>query len=180
MEYQRRPPVLAKGKTAPLRAFRAVRTTTAVPRQFRGVPGLRAPLIGRDRELQLIINTFSRVVEDRQAYLFTLLGAAGIGKSRLIEEGLRRIAADFSPRVRQGRCLPYGKGITYWPFIESFATTPVSVSRMIVRRRPESCTSGWRHCHYHQNRCGRLNGAWRWSLGSKPPMRPYPMCPLPV
>jgi predicted ATPase len=65
-----------------------------------------------------MINTFSRVVEDRQAYLFTLLGAAGIGKSRLIEEGLRRIATDFSPRVRQGRCLPYGKGITYWPFIE--------------------------------------------------------------
>jgi class 3 adenylate cyclase len=118
VEYERRAPVSAKGKTTPLRAFRAIRTTTAVPRQFRGVPGLRAPLIGRDRELQLMINTFSRVVEDRQAYLFTLLGAAGIGKSRLIEEGLRRIAADFSPHVRQGRCLPYGKGITYWPFIE--------------------------------------------------------------
>jgi hypothetical protein len=118
VEYERRPAILAKGKTEPLRAFRAVRTTTAVPRQFRGVPGLRAPLIGRDRELQLMINTFSRVVEDRQAYLFTLLGAAGIGKSRLIEEGLRRIATDFSPHVRLGRCLPYGKGITYWPFIE--------------------------------------------------------------
>jgi class 3 adenylate cyclase len=116
--YERRAPILAKGKTAPLRAFRAVRVTTAVPRQFRGVSGLRAPLIGRDRELQLMINTFSRVVEDRQAHLFTLLGAAGIGKSRLIEEGLRRIATDFSPHVRQGRCLPYGKGITYWPFIE--------------------------------------------------------------
>jgi len=118
VEYQRHASILAKGKTTPLRAFRAVRTTTVVPRQFRGVPGLRAPLIGRDRELQLMINTFSRVVEDRQAYLFTLLGAAGIGKSRLIEEGLRRIATDFSPHVRQGRCLPYGKGITYWPFIE--------------------------------------------------------------
>ncbi len=116
--YERRAPILAKGKTAPLKAFRALRATTAIPRQFRGVPGLRAPLIGRDRELQLMIDTFSRVVEDRQAYLFTLLGAAGIGKSRLIEEGLRRIAADFSPHVRQGRCLPYGKGITYWPFIE--------------------------------------------------------------
>jgi len=118
VEYQRRPAILAKGKTAPLRTFRAIRATTAAPRQFRGVPGLRAPLIGRDRELQFMVNTFSRVVEDRQAHLFTLLGAAGIGKSRLIEEGLRRIATDFSPRVRQGRCLPYGKGITYWPFIE--------------------------------------------------------------
>ena len=118
VEYERRPSILAKGKSAPLRAFRAVRTTTAVPRQFRGVAGLRAPLIGRDRELQFMVNTFSRVVEDRQAHLFTLLGAAGIGKSRLIEEGLRRIGTDFSPHVVQGRCLPYGKGITYWPFIE--------------------------------------------------------------
>jgi len=77
VEYQRHASILAKGKTTPLRAFRAVRTTTVVPRQFRGVPGLRAPLIGRDRELQLMINTFSRVVEDRQAYLFTLLGLPG-------------------------------------------------------------------------------------------------------
>ncbi len=118
VEYERRAPVSAKGKTTPLRAFRAIRTTTAVPRQFRGVPGLHAPLIGRDRELQFMINTFSRVVEDRQAHLFTLLGSAGIGKSRLVEEGLRRLGAAFSPRVRQGRCLPYGTGITYWPFIE--------------------------------------------------------------
>ncbi len=118
VEYDRRPQIVAKGKTEPLRAFRAVLAKTAVPRQFRGVPGLRAPLIGRDRELEYMINTFSRVVEDRQAHLFTLLGAAGIGKSRLIDEGLRRIATDFSPHVRQGRCLPYGKGITYWPFIE--------------------------------------------------------------
>jgi class 3 adenylate cyclase len=116
--YERRAPILAKGKTAPLKAFRALRATTSIPRQFRGVPGLRAPLIGRERELQLIVNTFSRVVEDRQAYLFTLLGAAGIGKSRLIEEGLLRMATDFSPHVLQGRCLPYGNGITYWPFIE--------------------------------------------------------------
>jgi len=118
IEYERRSPVSAKGKPAPLRAFRALRTTTAIPRQFRGVPGLRAPLIGRDRELQFMVNTFSRVVEDRQAHLFTLLGAAGIGKSRLIEEGLHRIRTAFSPSLRQGRCLPYGTGITYWPFIE--------------------------------------------------------------
>ena len=118
VEYERRAPVSAKGKTTPLRAFRAIRTTTAVPRQFRGVPGLHAPLIGRDRELQFMVNTFSRVVEDRQAHLVTLLGSAGIGKSRLVEEGLRRLGAAFSPRVRQGRCLPYGTGITYWPFIE--------------------------------------------------------------
>jgi len=118
VEYERHAPVSAKGKTTPLPAFRAIRARTAVPRQFRGVPGLHAPLIGRDRELQFMVNTFSRVVEDRQAHLFTLLGSAGIGKSRLIEEGLRRIGAAFSPRVRQGRCLPYGTGITYWPFIE--------------------------------------------------------------
>jgi class 3 adenylate cyclase len=116
--YERRQALLAKGKSAPVRAFRAVEPKTTVPRQFRGVPGLRAPLIGRDRELQFLLNTFGRVVEDRQAHLVTLLGAAGIGKSRLIEEGLDRIKAEYRSHVLEGRCLPYGKGITYWPFIE--------------------------------------------------------------
>jgi class 3 adenylate cyclase len=116
--YERRQAMLPKGKSTPVRAFRAVEPKTTIPRQFRGVPGLRAPLIGRDRELQFLLNTFGRVVEDRQAHLVTLLGAAGIGKSRLIEEGLDRIKAEYRSQVLEGRCLPYGKGITYWPFIE--------------------------------------------------------------
>ena len=118
IDYQPRGRLAVKGKVEPILAFRAVRPKSAVPRQSRGVTGLRAPLVGRERELRLLLDIFGRVVEDRQAHLFTLLGNAGIGKSRLIEEALTRIAGEFSPRILQGRCLPYGEGITYWPLIE--------------------------------------------------------------
>jgi class 3 adenylate cyclase/tetratricopeptide (TPR) repeat protein len=118
MDYEPRGRLAAKGKVDPILAFRAIRPKTAVPRQSRGVTGLRAPLVGRERELRLLLDTFRRVVEDGQAHLFTLVGNAGIGKSRLIEEVLARIAAEFGPRILQGHCLPYGKGITYWPVME--------------------------------------------------------------
>src|SRR5947209_10685396 len=96
----------------------AVRPRSAIPRQSRGVGDLRAPLVGRERELRLLLDVFGRVAEDRQTHLFTMVGNAGIGKSRLVEEALARMATEFRPRILQGHCLPYGEGITYWPVIE--------------------------------------------------------------
>ncbi|GAC1483701.1 MAG: AAA family ATPase [Candidatus Dormibacteria bacterium] len=118
VEYAPRSLPQAKGKLAPISAFRAVRTKSSVPREFRGTASIRTPLVGRERELQLLLDTFGRVVEDSQAHLFTLVGNAGVGKSRLIEEGLTRIKSRFSPQILQGRCLPYGKGVSYWPLME--------------------------------------------------------------
>src|SRR5207302_1306070 len=63
-------------------------------------------------------DTFERVREERRAHLFTLIGNAGVGKSRLVRETLDRIAAQSPVGVLRGRCLPYGKGITYWPLME--------------------------------------------------------------
>ena len=83
-----------------------------VPTQFRGVEGLRAPLIGRDEELTLLRDTFERVKSEGRPHLVTVFGAAGAGKSRLTEEF---VAAVEGAQVRQGRCLPYGEGITLWP-----------------------------------------------------------------
>ncbi|MDE2449515.1 MAG: AAA family ATPase, partial [Gammaproteobacteria bacterium] len=117
IEYQPREPIAAKGKPEPLVAFRAERPRTQVPVQPRGVPGLQASLVGRVRELRLLLDTFARAAEDRTPHLFTLVGAAGIGKSRLIREALTSLA-DSGARVMFGRCLPYGRGITYWPLIE--------------------------------------------------------------
>jgi class 3 adenylate cyclase/tetratricopeptide (TPR) repeat protein len=117
IEYEPREPVTAKGKPAPLVAFRAVRPRTQVPEQARGVPGLHALLVGRDRELRLLIDTFARTAEERRSHLFTLVGAAGVGKSRLVSEALSALAGSGA-RVVRGRCLPYGRGITYWPLIE--------------------------------------------------------------
>jgi class 3 adenylate cyclase len=117
IEYESREPVAAKGKPEPLVAFRALRARTQVPEQARGVPGLHALLVGRDRELRLLLDTFARTSEDRRPHLFTLVGSAGVGKSRLVNEALSALASSGA-RVVRGRCLPYGRGITYWPLIE--------------------------------------------------------------
>jgi class 3 adenylate cyclase len=118
IEYEERPAIAAKGKAEPMRAFRAVRPRSAVPEQARGLPAMRAQLVGRQRELRLLLDTFERVRTERRAHLFTLVGNAGIGKSRLVGEVLARIAATADARVLRGRCLPYGAGITYWPLME--------------------------------------------------------------
>jgi class 3 adenylate cyclase/tetratricopeptide (TPR) repeat protein len=117
IEYEPREPVIAKGKAEPITAFKAIRPRSQVPVQARGVAGLRSPLVGRRRELRLLLDTFARTSEDRRLHLFTLIGAAGVGKSRLISEALLALS-DSGARVLRGRCLPYGRGVTYWPFVE--------------------------------------------------------------
>jgi predicted ATPase len=117
IDYESREPVVAKGKPEPLTAHRALSARTVVPVQARGVPGLQAALVGRNRELRLLLDTFARASEDKRPHLFTLVGPAGIGKSRLVHEALTDLAGSGA-RVLRGRCLPYGRGITYWPLIE--------------------------------------------------------------
>ncbi|MDQ6877470.1 MAG: AAA family ATPase [Candidatus Dormibacteraeota bacterium] len=117
IEYAPRDPVSAKGKSEPLVAFRAVRPRSQVPEQARGVEGLQAALVGRDRELRLLLDTFARTASDRRPHLFTLVGSAGVGKSRLVSEALATLA-NSGARLLRGRCLPYGRGVTYWPIIE--------------------------------------------------------------
>ena len=80
---------------------------------------LSAPLVGRESELDLLELTFERASRDRRAHLFTIYGEAGIGKSRLTRE----FAAGLDgATVLNGRCLPYGEGITYWPLAEMVKT----------------------------------------------------------
>src|SRR6202049_5110357 len=115
--YEPHERVAAKGKAEPLVAFRALTARSQTPVQSRGVPGLRSPLVGRKRELRLLLDTFERTADDRRIHLFTLIGPAGVGKSRLVSEALQALAGNGA-RLLRGRCLPYGRGITYWPFIE--------------------------------------------------------------
>ncbi|GAC1504522.1 MAG: AAA family ATPase [Candidatus Dormibacteraceae bacterium] len=117
IEYAPRDAIAAKGKPAPLVAFRALQPRTQVPEQARGVPGLHSLLVGRERELRLLLDTFARTAEDRRPHLVTIVGSAGVGKSRLVSEALSALASSGA-RVVRGRCLPYGRGITYWPLIE--------------------------------------------------------------
>jgi class 3 adenylate cyclase/tetratricopeptide (TPR) repeat protein len=101
-------PVTAKGKTKPVKAFRLQSVHELEARQ-----GPR--FVGRERELALVRGTWERALSDERCELLTIVGEAGVGKSRLVAEALASIGA----RVVRGRCLSYGQGITYWPVVET-------------------------------------------------------------
>ena len=110
-------PVKVKGKAASLAIWRVVAARGRVGASAR--PGPSAPFIGRDDELTLLDRHFARVLAEGSPRLVTVLGAAGIGKSRLVQELFARV--DARPELvawRQGRCLPYGDGISFWAFGE--------------------------------------------------------------
>ena len=105
-------PLELKGKADPVEAFRLVEVRSgseAVARRH------AAAMVGRERQRQLLEDAFANVVSERACHLFTLLGTAGVGKSRLVAEFLSGL--DGATVVR-GRCLSYGEGITYWPVTE--------------------------------------------------------------
>jgi class 3 adenylate cyclase/tetratricopeptide (TPR) repeat protein len=102
--------VAARGKPEPVQAFRLLDVdldAAAIARH------LDTPLVGRRYELEQLRQAFDRAMRERRCHLFTMLGNAGVGKSRLVAEFLSGIDA----QVLEGRCLDYGEGITYWPVI---------------------------------------------------------------
>jgi class 3 adenylate cyclase/tetratricopeptide (TPR) repeat protein len=108
VETESVPPVELKGKSKPVAAHRLIAVREVEARR------MGTPMVGRSRELQDLRDTFARAVDDRLCQLFTILGAAGLGKSRLAAEFVEGGEA----RVVRGRCLSYGNGITYWPVVE--------------------------------------------------------------
>jgi class 3 adenylate cyclase len=106
-------PMRLKGKTDTVPALRLVSVDAQAAGHARR---LDAPLIGRQRELTLLAQAFERAIEENAAHLFTLLGPPGVGKSRLVSEFLAQHRERAT--VYEGRCLPYGDGITYWPMRE--------------------------------------------------------------
>jgi class 3 adenylate cyclase/tetratricopeptide (TPR) repeat protein len=101
-------PLALRGKREPVPAYRLLAVRSGLGRRF------ATPMVGRERELQGLRDAFARTVHDRSCQLFTVLGVAGVGKSRLAAEFLLGLEA----RAVRGGCLPYGEGITYWPVIE--------------------------------------------------------------
>jgi class 3 adenylate cyclase len=107
-----------KGKADPVPAYHLVEEEEGAER-LRGIPGLHAPLIGRESELVLLSSLYDRVSSERRPHLVTIYGDPGVGKSRLTAEFLGRVeSGDAAARVVRGRCLPYGEGVTYWPLGE--------------------------------------------------------------
>ena len=103
-------PVEAKGKSEPLAAYRLVTVDQgSAPRAHIG------PMIGRERQRHVLEEAFANVVADRTCHLFTVLGTAGVGKSRLVSEFLDGLQ---QATVVVGRCVSYGEGISYFPVTE--------------------------------------------------------------
>jgi predicted ATPase/class 3 adenylate cyclase len=111
--YEELEPVSVKGKADTLPIWRATR-----PRGRFGVDVERradVPFVGREHELALLQDTYTRALRESSLQLVTMTGEPGVGKTRLISEF--QAFVDAQPEIvwwRQGRCLPYGEGITYW------------------------------------------------------------------
>jgi class 3 adenylate cyclase len=102
-------PLVLKGKAQPVQAYRLL-ALTAVPERSHG-----SRFVGRREELTAIADEWQRAVGEARCELVTIVGEAGVGKSRLVAEFVSSVGAIH---VVRGRCLPYGEGITYWPVVE--------------------------------------------------------------
>jgi class 3 adenylate cyclase len=101
-------PLELKGKAETIPAHRLIRVLEAPERRH------ESRFVGREREVALVREVWERALSQRRCELVTIVGDAGVGKSRLVAEALAPIEA----AIVSGRCLPYGEGITYWPVVE--------------------------------------------------------------
>jgi class 3 adenylate cyclase/tetratricopeptide (TPR) repeat protein len=132
--------VSLKGKTHPVRAWKVVEVLASVSGWNRR---LDSPLVSRDTELGRLHGALARIVQTSTCQAMTVMGGAGIGKSRLVSEFL--VDAAGSAQVGQGRCLPYGEGVTFRPVVEilrqlagiSMSDTPqTAVAKLGLLLRP--------------------------------------------
>ena len=107
-EVEQVEPLELKGKSEPVPAYRLLRVREMPERRH------EALFVGRERELAILRQAWQRVQAEQRCDLVTVVGDAGVGKSRLVAEFL----SDLEAKVVRGRCLPYGEGITYWPVVE--------------------------------------------------------------
>jgi class 3 adenylate cyclase/tetratricopeptide (TPR) repeat protein len=105
-------PLELKGKSERVPAYRllSVQETDIVERNY------DRPLVGRDAELEALAGELDAAVGDSSCRLVTLVAQAGVGKSRLLEEFIHQV--EPRARILRGRCLSYGRGITFWPLVQ--------------------------------------------------------------
>jgi AAA ATPase-like protein len=147
--------LVVEGRQEPVQAVRLTSTAPDLVSQSR----LSSAMVGRDRDQNLLHEAFERVVRDRNCHLFTILGGAGVGKSRLV--------AEFASAVREratilsGRCLPYGDGITLWPLIEVIrqaARIAEDVPTEVVKDKLAEAMAGQEHGGHIARRVAALLG----------------------
>src|SRR3954462_8763416 len=113
VDYHELEPLTLKGKREPVNAWEVVGLKAATPRRHMGA--VATPFVGRVHEVELLESLYARVVRESRAHLVTVIGQAGVGKSRLLREIDGRLRTqDPVPVIRVGHCLPYGSGVVYW------------------------------------------------------------------
>jgi class 3 adenylate cyclase/tetratricopeptide (TPR) repeat protein len=114
VDYTELKPLELKGKAEPVAAWEAKGLLAERP-VHRAEPRTAAPLIGRDEESELLMRLTERVSTESRPHLVTVIGQAGVGKSRLMREfsaGLGEL--ERAPKLLTGECPPYGAGVSYW------------------------------------------------------------------
>ncbi|MEA2272956.1 MAG: hypothetical protein QOI98_1664, partial [Solirubrobacteraceae bacterium] len=117
VEYRALPPLTLKGKAEPVAAWQAIGVASEAT--GRRAARVESPLVGREDELSLLMDVQTRTMRERRAHLMTVVGQAGVGKSRILREfesSLEQL--EVAPAFRQGRCPAYGAGVVYWAFGE--------------------------------------------------------------
>jgi class 3 adenylate cyclase len=114
IEYAERDAVHAKGKADPIPVWEALEARSRFGTDVEEQTLL--PLVGRRRELDTMLGALDRARREREPQLVTLVGVPGIGKSRLVAELFQSL--EELTYWRQGRCLPYGDGVSFWALVE--------------------------------------------------------------
>lgn len=114
IEVEPIPPLTLKGKLEPVPAYRLVRVAQRPSERVAAT----TPFVGREAEMLRLGETLLEVSSTRSCGLVTVIGEAGVGKSRLIREFAAQASARDRTQVLRGRCLPYGDGVTFWPIAE--------------------------------------------------------------
>jgi class 3 adenylate cyclase/tetratricopeptide (TPR) repeat protein len=112
VDYEALEPVTVKGKSEPLAIWRALAVRS---RYGVDVERPHTPFVGREDDLALLEQAYTRTQKESSVQLVTIAGEPGVGKTRLVAEFHQWV--DDRPEIvfwRQGRCLPYGDGITFW------------------------------------------------------------------
>ena len=117
-EFEETPSLILKGIEGEVRAL-SLTGLRAEPEPARGIQGLFSPLVGREKEFEILEQALEDVL-DGKGQIITLMGEPGIGKSRLVEELQNLALSEHKDQIAwlEGRCLSYGSTIAYWPILE--------------------------------------------------------------
>jgi class 3 adenylate cyclase/tetratricopeptide (TPR) repeat protein len=113
IDYVEHEPVVAKGKTDPVPVWEPLQARSRFGMDLE--QRVLLPLVGREREVSVLVDALARATERREPQHVTLVGVPGIGKSRLVAELFAHVGSmPDLVRWRQGRALPYGDGVSFW------------------------------------------------------------------